>query len=125
LKRIVIYFNYETPRPSITLPADPFRADHPLSGYPILFYASEYSRVQALREKHAMETKVMSAFNWLDTMPYDKHYPVTKEQAEVVKKWMRLQPEFDGGISFNADFTQIYKSEMPVVPEKWRGKKLE
>jgi hypothetical protein len=71
-----------------------------------------------------MEAKVKAAFDWLDTMPLNKRFPVeSDEQRETIKQWMRLQPEFDGGISFNADFTQIYKSEMPVVPEKWRDKK--
>lgn len=53
--------------------------------------------------------------DFLDKMPYEKRYNVKPEQVEEVKQWMR-EREFDGGVSFNADFTQIYKCE--ILPEK-------
>ena len=66
---------------------------------------------------------------WLDTMPTGKRLPVTEWQAGVVRTWIQRQPEIggeiDGGMNFNATFTEIYKMEILPVSEKWQDKKLE
>jgi hypothetical protein len=66
-----------------------------------------------------MEAKVKAAFAFLDTMPLNKRFPVTSdEQRETIKRWMRCQQEYDGGVSFNADFTEVYKCEMPTKKQE-------
>ena len=76
-----------------------------------------------------MEAKVAAAMRWLDTMPTGKRLPVTEWQAGVVRTWIQRQPEIggeiDGGMNFNATFTEIYKMEILPVSEKWQDKKLE
>lgn len=50
---------------------------------------------------------------WLDDLPPDgKRWKVRPELIEPIKKWMRSKP-LDGGVSFNEDFTEIYKFEIP------------
>jgi len=45
-------------------------------------------------------------------MPIGPRYKVSPRQAELVKEWMRKQPKYDGGVSFSADFAEIYKSDI-------------
>lgn len=48
---------------------------------------------------------------WLRNMPIGRKYKVDERQAEIVKDWMQ-DKEYYGGISFNADFSMIYRSDI-------------
>lgn len=51
---------------------------------------------------------------FLDTMPYDKRYSVKQEQIEIIKSYMRAN-DWQGGLSFSADYKTIYKTRIPKV----------
>ena len=54
---------------------------------------------------------------WLERMPYDRTYTVKTEQIEPIKNWMDTKL-FQGGVSFNHDFTKIYRYEIPEPKKK-------
>jgi hypothetical protein len=49
---------------------------------------------------------------FLYTMPYDRRYSVKPEQVETIKGYMR-ENEWQGGLSFSADYKTIYKTRIP------------
>lgn len=58
------------------------------------------------------DPKYQQAMKWFDTMPMDKRYTIDSRQLALAKLWA-WDKDYDGGLHFNSDFTQIYKTQVP------------
>lgn len=56
-------------------------------------------------------------FAFLDTMPINKRYQINPGHKELIFEWMDGK-EYDGGISFSSDWSEIYKCEIPKEKTK-------
>ena len=56
-------------------------------------------------------------FTFLDTMQLNKRYQIKPEHIPVIEQWMNGK-DYDGGISFSSDWSEIYKCEMPKEKTK-------
>jgi len=56
-------------------------------------------------------------FAFLDSMILNKRYRIKPEHKEIIFEWMKGK-DYDGGISFSADWSEIYKCEMPEEKKK-------
>ena len=51
-------------------------------------------------------------FAFLDTMQLNKRFRIKPEHKELIFEWMNGK-DYDGGISFSSDWSEIYKCEIP------------